>query len=125
MKYVLHPSRVSNTTRHCYSFVVGLLFGLTCFGLVYVIRCYAPINILPRPLSPWGNILVSQARPLFLLLYWDGKKFSSRTNIKEEKAVWLARLAIYGVLKKIGLSFERKVCPWGGAFDLKFYQILI
>ena len=36
MKYVLHPSRVSNTTRHCYSFVVGLIFGLVCFGPMQV-----------------------------------------------------------------------------------------
>ena len=36
MKYGLHPSRVSVTVRHCYSFVLGLVFGLICFGPVYV-----------------------------------------------------------------------------------------
>ena len=35
---------------------------------------------------PFLLVLVSRARPPFLL-YWDGK------NIKEEKVVWLARLA--------------------------------
>ena len=36
MKYSLHPSRVSGTVRHCYSFVLGLVFGLICFGPLYV-----------------------------------------------------------------------------------------
>ena len=36
MKHVLHPSKVNSTTRHCYSFVVGLVFGLICFGPMYV-----------------------------------------------------------------------------------------
>ena len=31
MKYGLHPSRVSGTVRHCYSFLLGLIFGLICF----------------------------------------------------------------------------------------------
>ena len=36
MKHGLHPSRVNNTARHCYSFVCGMIFGLACFGFVYV-----------------------------------------------------------------------------------------
>jgi len=36
MKHVLHPSRVSITLRHCYSLFVGLMFGLMCFGIMYV-----------------------------------------------------------------------------------------
>ena len=68
MKYVLHPSRVSNTTRHCYSFVVGLLFGLTCFGLVYVIRLLRTYQYFAS-LSPWGNI-------------WGTQEFDSVLNEK-------------------------------------------
>ena len=36
MKFVLHPSKVSSTARHSYSLLVGLTFGLMCFGLAYV-----------------------------------------------------------------------------------------
>lgn len=36
MRYVLHPSRVSVAFRHFYSFSLGLVFGLICFGPVYV-----------------------------------------------------------------------------------------
>ena len=34
MKYALHPSRVNSTARHGYSLVIGLIFGLACFGFV-------------------------------------------------------------------------------------------
>ena len=46
--------------------------------------------------------IASLARPLFLLLYWDGKKkghqynaVSSCPNIKDEKAVWLVEHSLY------------------------------
>ena len=45
MKYALHPSRVNNTARHCYSFVCGMIFGLICFGFVYVCTSVRECNI--------------------------------------------------------------------------------
>ena len=47
---------------------------------------------LPLHISRCSITILQQsrvARPLFLLLYLDGKNKASRPNIKEEKVVWL------------------------------------
>lgn len=68
MKHVLHPSRVNNTMRHCYSFVVGLVFGLMCFGVLYV-HVASLLNCVMCTWSlQWNAILVHSGRDLLRVL---------------------------------------------------------
>ncbi|XP_065897965.1 lysophospholipid acyltransferase 6-like [Dysidea avara] len=73
MKHVLHPSRVTITTRHCYSSFVGLVFGLMCFGFVEMIyllivigSCYTLLlvispNVVQKYTMIWMLVCVSAA----------------------------------------------------------------
>lgn len=65
MKYVLHPSRVDSTTRNSYSFVCGLVFGLTCFGIVYVL---APVV---QSFPSCTCVIPSQSDDMFVLCSWN------------------------------------------------------